>query len=758
MKALTRSIEAMALTFPFNAVRRLRGWTSLVGVAAALALAVGTTDAQEVRWPLQNTPANVPAAPEDPTDAKVYATLDRLCASCHQAGKLKGAQAGRGFAHVLDIPRVAADASLVRAGNPDASRLYTLMQIRGGVHEDLDVNATDLEAVRDWIGGTKPAAGCADRKTLTRADDEAAIAAKPPEAPLMIRHLTLKSVYNACASAAEMKAYRHAVTVAVNSLSWALKPVVLPTIDAEETLLRVDLAALGWEPQRWQLLVDAYPFAGPGNSPAASPGTLRADWFVVQALRPPLYYDLLGLPDRLQTLQASLKIDAAADVLQNRARRIGLKTSSVTRGGRLIQRHGFANGGFWTTYEYAPTPGRPDLFDAPGGPGTRGASKPDASLAMFNLPSGYTAFFIANGDGLRMNDLPQSVLRHEGYPSIRVSAGAGCISCHARGVLPATDELRARVQGDTAVPRDIREKVLAMHPGGDEMRRLMDEDSGRLADGLARSGLVPGATLERVDPVVALGQWYERDVSLEVVAAELGIAPAALKGLAGRALGRAGDLVERLVHGPVSRRLLEQAYGELLEALAGRSPADGNATLQLEAERPEGPQLVIRTGAAAAKAGDSLTLRVRTSQPCYLTLINVDRSGRGTVVFPNDFEQNNYLETGKELRIPADGAPYVFRLRDAGRETVIGHCMTVSKSPPGIRHDFERQRFTELGEYRAFLNRTGANEPAQAKAAAAPAPEPKGARRRTTRPPAATTAPQKGEGQARVAVQVEVLP
>jgi hypothetical protein len=126
----------------------------------------------------------------------------------------------------------------------------------------------------------------------------------------------------------------------------------------------------------------------------------------------------------------------------------------------------------------------------------------------------------------------------------------------------------------------------------------------------------------------------------------------------------------------------------------------------MPATRWEGPELVMKTERDIYKSGDTFSVTVRSREACYLTLINVDRTGRGTVVYPNDFEPNNALEPGRDLRVPADGAPYLFRLREPGRETVIGICHGTQRAPFGIRHDFERQRFTELGNYRAFLNRS----------------------------------------------------
>jgi Domain of unknown function (DUF4384) len=748
-------------------------------VAALVLGGLQSVAAQETRWTGPPAAIGAPKQPDDPTAAKAFAVLDRACAQCHQTGKLSVRAAGRGFSNVLDLEAVARDGTLVRPGNPDGSRLYVLMQTRIAPHDsdaagkDLALSGTDLDAVRDWISGLKPTSACTDRAVVTAAETsramQQALAAAPVDAAPSIRFLSLTHIHNSCAATADMAAYRYAAVVALNSLSWGLKPIVLDTIDPAESVLRVDLKQLGWDAARWDRLVANYPYAALDAAPAdlqrGSPAriSVRADWFAASALKPPLYYDLLGLPDRLSTLQSSLRIDPATDFALNRARRLGLKSSQVARGSRLLQRHAFANGAFWTSFEYAPTPGRPDLFDAPGGPGSRGASKPDASLSMFSLPSGYNAFFMTNGDGLRVNDVPQSVVRNDSHPSLRVAAGAGCFACHGRGVLPATDELRARVQGDTAIPRDIREKVLALHGAVDETQKLFAEDSGRLAGAVAESGLVPGVTLDGVDPVAALVQRYERDVTLDALALELELPTEKLRAAAAQPTGLAADLLHRIVHGPVPRSLIEAQMSGLLEQLTGRD--SGPVVLPvtpIDSDRIEPAQLILKTGPTEYKTGEAFTLRVRTTQTCYLTLINIDRNGRGTVVFPNDFEPTNYLEAGKELKVPADGAPYIFRLREPGRETVVGVCQTVNKSPPGIRHDFERQRFTELGDYRAFLNRSAANEPENR--AAQNRPNEARLRRRgvasapQTPAPVAPVAAAKSETQLRAAVQIDILP
>ena len=88
--------------------------------------------------------------------------------------------------------------------------------------------------------------------------------------------------------------------------------------------------------------------------------------------------------------------------------------------------------------------------------------------------------------------------------------------------------------------------------------------------------------------------------------------------------------------------------------------------------------------------------------------------------------------------MPAENAGYQFRLRDKGQETLIGICSTTSKTVDSIAHDFEKQRFTELGDYRAFLNRSWGNRDGE------------------TKPARARTPAARGEVQARAAFRITI--
>ncbi len=750
-------------------VERKRGLLARVSAVALLAL-LGTASAQ------QPAPV-VPKPPDDTSLTKVYGLLDRLCAKCHQTGKLTSLRPARGFGNVLDLAAIAADPARVRSGNPDASRLYTLMQSRLAPHDfsNDDLSGDDLDAVRDWIKSAPTAAVvCRDRQSIERDGVVAAVAKTLTDAGTeqakTLRFLSLTTAYNACTDDTDLKVYGEALGHTINGLSWGLDPYVVEAIDAARTVFKIDLAKIGWTSEKWERLTAVYPYAARAPSNAeleALTGTklpvLRGDWFVAAAGRAPLYYELLGLPERSSALLTSLKVDTNIAIAQGRVRRIGIKTSNVARGNRLLQRVPFANGSIWTTYEYAPTPGRPDLFDAPGGPGSRGAPKPDASLMMFSLPSGFNAFFMTNGDGVRLNDLPLSVMRDDGHASGRITAGAGCLACHSAGMQPATDEIRQRVQGDTTVPRDIRERTLALHATSDDNQRLFDEDNTRIVKALSGAGLTPALTQNGQDPVSALVLAYDRPLTLQAVAAELDMAPARLSELAMSLPGASGDLLQRLVHGPVTRRDFDARFAGIVRDLAAQAGGGVASATGVDAQpspayrdRPDPLDLILKTNKVAFATGELLTINARATEPCYLTLINIDRNGRGTVVFPNDFEANNLLDAGMDIRVPAEGAPYQFRMRDKGRETIVGICLAGQKTPAGIKHDFERQRFTELGDYRAFLKRTATLEldernPPKA-ATTSRLTTPRGRRNRVEQPEPSRT----GDPQARTAIQITV--
>ncbi|MFM9939810.1 MAG: DUF4384 domain-containing protein [Hyphomicrobiaceae bacterium] len=667
--------------------------------------------------------------PADPAAADAYKVLDTHCARCHQGGRLQRPTPAARLGNILRLDEIARDPALVRPGNPDASRLYTLTLRRRmpfDVHQEQngrpEPTAEELLALRTWIARLKPVPACQDRRFVTiEAQAEAlkrAAAQAGPAAPRQ-RFVSLAHIYNACASPEAMFGHRQAVVRLFNSLSWKPGPVRVEAIDDARTLLRVDLDDLGWVPAHWDRILRSAA-NGPGHlvllaKDATEPfgvahPVVRGDWLADTVLRAPLYYDLLGLPGISGEVARILQIDAATLRRIGDAQRDVVKASAFAAAGRLVERLGVRNRALWTVYDAAASDSRRDLTETPL---TAAAPTPahDAALSLFLLPNGLPAYLVANGRGDRLDQVPAEVVRPGIAARKGVRAGLDCMGCHGLG---------PTARGDEAAPAT-------------DIARAASRDREFVRESLAAVGIEPGFTIDGLEPITALVREFRHPLAELRAANELGLETGALTEAMPKASGRMEVMLRRLASGLVERAEFETEFRALLgEIQAKPVPPDLAAAVPTVPEIIEpGPALMLLSDRIVYKAGDPLRLTVRTKADCHLTLISVDQRGRGTVIYPSDFEPNNLLTTDRELQLPGSGAPYVFRLKDKGRETIVAVCSATGASVDGIRHDFERQRFTDLGDYAAFLTQaeTQAAERRQSPVVTPPA-EPKGRGRR----------------------------
>ncbi len=206
-------------------------------------------------------------------------------------------------------------------------------------------------------------------------------------------------------------------------------------------------------------------------------------------------------------------------------------------------------------------------------------------------------------------------------------------------------------------------------------------------------------------------------------ARRLAEAPAAVSLAARRILG--GAAVPRP---DIDRLAAFLATGTAVRPAApAGTEAGGSAHAHLE--------IALSSDKTVYAAGDTARFSIEASQDCYLTLIGIDRAGRGTVLYPSEFEPANRLVAGKVLQVPAQEAPYRFRFKDKGRETIVAHCSTTEKSPPGLVHDYDRLRFTMLGDWQLFLREPPEMKEARRDDAATDSPRPQARQRRRSRAP-----------------------
>ncbi len=726
--------------------------------APVLEPALPATQPFPVPQPAALVPEGVPEQrpvlpPADPIAAQAFGILETHCARCHQGGRLNRASPAAGFGNILRLDEVARDPALVWPGNPDASRLYTHVLRRLMPYDALQEqtsasapSADEIQVLRTWISRLQPIPQCRDRRFVTResiADTLRRNAEAAGPAAARYRYVSLAHLYNDCATPEAMYAYRQAVVRLFNSLSWKPGPVRVEPVDEARTLLRLNLDDIGWLPAHWERILKSG-LDGPGHllllakSATAPFGTdqpvVRGDWLADTVMKAPLYYDLLGLPTLSGEIARILQVDS-----ENRRVNIPrelIKTSDFSRAGRVVEHYGTRNRSLWTAYEAAPKDGRRDLTETAANP----AAAPlgyDATLSMFLLPNGLPGFFVTNERGDRVDQVPADVAKRSIAARAGVRAGIDCMGCHTQG---------PTARADAAATTEIG--------------RVAARDREVVRESLTGVGVDASFRLDGVAPLVALVRQYGRPLSAERAAAELGTDTVSIAERLASQTTPVGALGRRLMLGLVGRGEFEREFRALSAALAAPlPPAEPQAKLlpTIDSDDP-GPGVVLVSDKVIYKAGDALSLQVRAKADCHLTVVSIDQRGRGTVIFPSDFEPNNLLNAGSEIRLPADGAPYLFRLREKGRETIVAICSAASTTVDGIKHDFERQRFTDLGNYSSFLAQAlEASKPAPQAAPVAAQPDAKGrGRRRQQSRPEPVEVRVKPEQITHTAITVEV--
>ena len=73
------------------------------------------------------------------------------------------------------------------------------------------------------------------------------------------------------------------------------------------------------------------------------------------------------------------------------------------------------------------------------------------------------------------------------------------------------------------------------------------------------------------------------------------------------------------------------------------------------------------------------------------------------MLFPNRYQQDGYIPSGKIVTIPGGSTPFRFRLNQKGSETIVSFC-NASNRWSGVRHDFGSTPFTTLDSFADFLH------------------------------------------------------
>jgi len=460
------------------------------------------------------------------------AVLATYCYRCHGEN---GANEG-GFSAATDRDRLVAKKRIV-PGDPNKS--LVIRRVTEGEMPPPEEKArptdAEIETLKKWVKAGAPDWGQTSMRRFISLDEEIGIltADRKNYKPgafnyLPVGYFTLTPLYNAGATDEELQTVRDAMAKLLNSISWEPQLMVPEPLNRERTIYRIDLKAIGLHPIGWYRLAETSPYAAAYQPDQKGPKydfAVRADWFIVEASRPPQYHVLAQIPTTALELERKLNVPAAKNIADGKVMRAGFTRSGVSLHNRLIERHEGPGGYYWKSYDFSASKGRRNLLAFPLGPGPsadRDTFQPDGGEIIFRLPNGLQGYMLADGRGNRINRGPTDVVSDPKHPEKVVENGVSCMSCHAAGFIDKRDQIRPLAESDdSAYSRGAQGTILKIYPPREDFEKVLKADAADYQAALARLGIKPG----RADPVSTVARGYFTEVDIRLAAAEAWLTP-----------------------------------------------------------------------------------------------------------------------------------------------------------------------------------------------------------------------------------------
>lgn len=241
---------------------------------------------------------------------------------------------------------------------------------------------------------------------------------------------------------------------------------------------------------------------------------------MANATQPPLYHYILEIPMTDRELEKLLKVDVDENIKGERVLRAGFNSSGISRHNRLIERHETGYGAYWKSYDFSSSAGNKNLFEYPLGPGKGEMNfRHDGGEIIFSLPNGMQGYMLVDGTGHRLDKGPVAIVSDSKRPDKTVVNGLSCMSCHVKGMIDKTDQVRGHVEeNDVRFRKTERDNILALYPTKEKLAAAMKADGERFVKALKETGCKEGTT----EPNVALTLRFEAELDLPMAAAEAG--------------------------------------------------------------------------------------------------------------------------------------------------------------------------------------------------------------------------------------------
>ena len=345
------------------------------------------------------------------------------------------------------------------------------------------------------------------------------------------RYFTTTHLYNAGEGPEVLRAAEIALSKLVNSLSWGYTVVKPEAIDAQRTVFYIDLRDYEWDTRdAWTQIETVYPyviafdattrpvlhrkFTALREAMDCEVPFVHVDWFLAVASLPPLYHDILALPETEAELERELGIDVAGNLRRApgvRVLRAGFNDSGPSLHNRVVERHSFRNGAYWKSHDFASSVGLKNILQNPL------SFDRDGGEVIFNLPNGLQAYYISNAIGNRIDVAPTDIVSNRAASDPAVRNGLSCIGCHTEGMKTFEDVVRGTYEKLPANP--ITEQVLRLYVEKAEMDRHIAADKALYRAALEATGGVFGG----IEPVHRFHEKFQEALDASQAAASLGL-------------------------------------------------------------------------------------------------------------------------------------------------------------------------------------------------------------------------------------------
>ena len=359
------------------------------------------------------------------------------------------------------------------------------------------------------------------------------------------RYFTMTHLYNAGETPETLSDYRIALSKLINSLSWKFEITNPTAIDEAQTIFHIDLRRYEWNTTTdvWPQIEQVYPY-NIAFDPEIQAGLLEkltqlqtetgstvpfvhVDWFLATASLPPLYHDILDLPQTDRILETQLGVNVASNITNAPGIdvwRAGFNDSGVSRHNRVVERHTSRYGAYWKSYDFAGSAESQNIFTYPLD------FTHDGGEIIFNLPNGLQAYLLVDADGNRLNDAPIDIVSNPAASDPTVRNGLSCIGCHTQGMKKFEDSVRAAIKQDENPPYN-KEHALRLYPEQSVLDELLQKDTVRFQQALEKIGgtFADDASRERFfkqhenEPIQRFHELFQAPLNAAHAAASVGL-------------------------------------------------------------------------------------------------------------------------------------------------------------------------------------------------------------------------------------------